>query len=179
MTATSIGHRVLSAILALALLFASVVTIVEIVLASLGRPPWLVPYPRWAQWLSQHRWNDSAVEAGLIVIGLLGLLLLFLALRRGKPATLALSSRSDGVHVTASRRSVEKSVAAAAARTGGVTNVTASARRRTVRVDAQTSMRSQSSLQEQVTTVVRERLDTLGLGDQLRPRVHVVSKGAR
>ncbi len=179
MTATSIVHRVLAALLALALLFAGVVTIVEIVLATLRRAPWLVPYRQWAQWLSQHSWNDSVVEAGLVLIALIGLLLLFLALRRGKPGTLPLSSRTQGVQVSASRRSVEKAVAAAASRTSGVTNATASARRRAVRVDAQTTMRSQSNLQQQVAAAVRERLDVLGLGEHLRTSVHVVNRDAR
>lgn len=179
MTPTNIMHRVLSALLALALLFAAVVTIVEIVLGTLGRPPWLVPYPQWEQWLGQHPWNDARVDAGLVVLALVGLLLLFLALRRGKPATLPLSSDTPGVRLTASRRSVEKSVAAAAARTGGVTNATASARRRTVRVDAQTTMRSQANLQQQVAAAVRERLASLGLGEHLRPSVHVVNRDAR
>jgi hypothetical protein len=179
MTTTNIVHRVLAAILALALLFAAVVTLVEIVLATLKRPPWLVPYPQWAQWLSQHRWTDATVEAGLVVLALLGALLLFLALRRGKPATLPLSSSSEGVQVTASRRSVEKSVAAIAARTSGVTNASASARRRTVLVQAQTTTRGQSDLQQQVTAAVRERLESLGLAERLRTRVHIVSRAGR
>ncbi|MGN6751665.1 MAG: DUF6286 domain-containing protein [Intrasporangium sp.] len=179
MTATSITHRVLSALLALGLLFIAVVTVAEVVLANLHRPPWLVPYPRWANWLSQHSWNDSTVIAGLVVLALVGLVLLFLALRRGKPATLPLTSRSEGVLVSASRRGVEKSVAAAAERTSGVTNATASAGRRSVRVEAHTTTRSQSDLQQQVTAAVHERLDSLGLAERLHPRVRIINKEAR
>ena len=55
---------------------------------------------------------------------LLGLLLLFLAARRGKPATLALRRRTPGVDVTASRTSVERSLAAAVSRRPGITGAT-------------------------------------------------------
>lgn len=179
MTATSITHRVLSALLALGLLFIGVVTIAEIILANLHRPPWLVPYPQWARWLSQHSWNDSTVIAGLVVLALVGLVLLFVALRPGKPATLPLTSRSEGVLVSASRRGVEKSLASAAARTSGVTNATASAGRRSVRVQAQTTTGSQTDLQQQVMAAVHERLDSLGLAERLHPHVRVINKEPR
>jgi hypothetical protein len=109
----------------------------------------------------------------------LGLLLLFLAFRRGKPAALALRSRSDGVDVTASRRSVEKSLAAAAARTAGIAGASASVSGRTARVDARTVARSEPGLREEVETAVRGRLDSLGLQRRMRTRVGLTTKDTR
>ncbi|MFN7151670.1 MAG: DUF6286 domain-containing protein [Microthrixaceae bacterium] len=171
--------RVVSALLALALLIGSLLAVVEIVAAALGRAPAMVPWQEWTSWLRTHSWNDwivTVVLGGLIV---LGLLLLFPALRRGKPASLALRSRTDGVEVTASRRSVEKSLAAAAARTTGIAGASASVNRRAARVDARTVTRSDPGLRDEVETAVRGRLDSLGLERRMRTRVGLTRKDTR
>lgn len=179
MTATNWVTRVVSALLALALLLGSLLAIVEIVAAALGRAPATVPWPEWTSWLRAHSWNDWIVIAVLGGLVVLGLLLLFLALRRGKPASLALRGRTDGVDVTASRRSVEKSLAAAAARTTGVAGASASVSRRTARVDARTVARSDPGIREGVETAVRGRLDALGLERRMRTRVGLTAKDTR
>jgi hypothetical protein len=113
---------------------------------------------------------------GLVVLGLLFLLLAF---RRGKPASLALKGRTDGVDVVASRRSVEKALASAAARTTGITGASASVTRRAARVDASTLARSESEVREKVETAVRGRLDSLGLERPMRTRVDLTAKDTR
>jgi len=171
--------RVVSALLALALLLGSLLVVAEIVAAALDRAPALVPYPEWTGWLRTHSWNDWIVNAVLGGLVVLGLLLLFLAFRRGKPASLALRSGSDGVDVTASRRSLEKSLAAAAARAPGIARASASVNRRTARVDARTVARSEPGVREAVESAVNGRLDSLGLERRLRTRVHLTSKDKR
>jgi len=179
MTATNWVTRVVSALLALALLLGSLLAVVEIVAAALGRDHVLVPYPRWTDWLRTHSWNDRIVEALLGGLVVLGLLLLLLALHRGKPASLALRSRTDGVDVTASRRSLQKSLAAAAARTTGVTGASASVGRRSARVDARTVSRSEPGIREEVESAVRGRLDSLGTKRRMRTRVALTTKDTR
>jgi hypothetical protein len=179
MTTMQWVNRVLSALLALVLILGSLLVVSEILVAALGRPPWLAPYPEWSRWLSSHSWNDAlviALAAGAVV---LGLLLLVAAFWRGKPAALTLEPRTAGVEVTASRRSVEKSLAAAASRTTGVTGATASVGRRKARVDAQGATRSESDLREEVEAVVSRKLVSLGLADRIRSRVVVRTKEAR
>ena len=171
--------RVVSALLALALLLGSLLVVAEIVAAALDRAPALVPYPEWTGWLRTHSWNDWIVNTVLGGLVVLGLLLLFLAFRRGKPASLALRSGSDGVDVTASRRSLEKSLAAAAARAPGIARASASVNRRTARVDARTVARSEPGVREAVESAVNGRLDSLGLERRLRTRVHLTSKDKR
>lgn len=179
MTATHWITRILSALLALALLIGSLLAVVEIVAAALGRAPALVPYPDWTSWLRTHSWNDWIVTAVLVGLVVLGLLVLLLAFRRGKPASLALRSGSEGVDVTASRRSVEKSLAAAAARTAGVAGASASVSRRTARIDARTVARSEPGLREEVESAVRGRLDSLGVERSMRTRVDLTTKDTR
>jgi hypothetical protein len=179
MTATHWVTRVVAALLALALLAASLLAVVEIVAAALDRAPVLVPHPDWTEWLLTQYWNDWIVIVALGGLVVLGLLLLLLALRRGKPASLALKSRTEGVDVSASRRSVEKSLTAAAARTSGIAGASASVGRRTARVDARTVARSEPEKRDEVESAVRERLDSLGLERRMRTRVKLTTKDTR
>jgi hypothetical protein len=178
MTATNWVTRVVSTLLALALLLGSVLAVWEIAAAALGRSP-LFPHAEWADWLSTRSWNDWIVIAVLVGLVVLGLLLLLLAFRRGKPSSLALGSRTEGVDVTVSRRSVEKSLETAAARTTGVAGASASVTRRTARVDARTVARSESDIRETVSSAVGARLDSLGLERRLRRRVNLTTKDTR
>jgi hypothetical protein len=176
MTATTWLNRAVSALLALALLIGSLLVVAEVVAAAVDRGPWLVPYPEWTEWMRSRSWNDWVVNTVLVGLVVVGLLLLALALRRGKPATLPLRDRTSGVEVKASRRSVERSLAAAASRTSGVTGADASVRRRSARVAARTTTRSGSDLRQEVESAVKERLDSLGLARDLRTRVAVSTK---
>ena len=179
MTATHWISRVVCALLALALLFGSLLAVLEIAAAALDRAPVLVPHPEWTTWLRTHSWDDAIVKAALGGMVVLGLLFLLLAFRRGKPASLALRSRTDGVDVMASRRSVEKALATAATRTAGITGASASVSRRTARVDARTVARSELGLREEVETALRGRLDSLGLVRPMRTRVDINTKDTR
>lgn len=176
MTTTNWVTRVVAALLALALAVGSLLAVVEIVAAALGRAPVVVPHEEWTDWLRSNSWDDWVVIAVLAGILVLGLLLLLLALRRGKPASLALQSRTDGVNVTASRRSVEKSLEAAASRASGIAGASASVGRRRARVDARTAARSEPGLRDEVESVVRGRVDSLDLKRRMRTRVKLSTK---
>ena len=68
MTTTPWIARVVSALLALALLVGALLGIAEIVAAALDRSPALVSYPQWADWLRTHSWDDWAVKAILMAL---------------------------------------------------------------------------------------------------------------
>lgn len=173
----TVVNRVLATLLALALLLGGLLAVVEIVLAALGRQPWLVPHPGWTTWLGDQTLASGVVRAVLIGAAVLGLVLLVLALRRGRPGALPLPARVESVRTTASRRGLERTLRAAATRPDGVRDARVKARRRTVTVKAATGLRDPGDLQSRVTQAVTERLEELGLADRLRPRV-TVSKGA-
>src|SRR5690349_8881198 len=138
----TVVNRVLAALLALALLLGGLLAASEIVLAQLGRPPWLLPYPQWSAWLRERTLAEGltrAVSAGLLV---LGLVLLIAALRRGKPRAVTLPSTTEGVRVTASRRGIERTLRNAARRASGVASVEVKAARRKVKVTAHTTART-------------------------------------
>lgn len=172
-------NRVLATLLALTLFLGGLLAIIEIILAALDRPAWLAPHEQWSSWLVGQTLSTGVVRAVLIGLVLLGLLLLTVALRRGKPGSLLLPSRTDGIRVSASRRGIERSVATAARRADGVRSARAKARRRAVRVKASTALRSTGELQQPVTAAVTERIEQLGLAGVLRPRVTVSRKASR
>jgi hypothetical protein len=166
-------------VLALALLLGGLLAVVEIVLAALDRPSWLVPHEDWGSWLTEQTFSGGIVRALLIGLVVLGLLLLVAALRRGKPGALRLPGRTEGVRVSASRRGIERSVATAARRADGVRDARARAGRRAVRVKAKTAMRSPGDLQQRVTAAATDRVEQLGLSGVLRPKVTVSREKAR
>lgn len=179
MSGAGVLNRVLSALIALALLAAGLLATVECVLAALKRPGWIVPRAQWADALKGVTWQDPIVRgvaAGAVV---LGLLLLITALRRGAPGTLALPTTTEGVNVRAHRRGVERSVVSAVRRTDGVTGATAHASRRKVTVVARTSLRDSGDLRSTVQRAVDAQVSEMGLGDRLRSSVSVDSRGAR
>jgi hypothetical protein len=172
-------NRVLATLLALALFLGGLLAAAEVVLAALDRQSWLVPHEQWSSWLADNTFSAGVVRAVLIGMVVLGLLFLLAALRRGKPGSLQLPARTDGVRVTASRRGIERTLVTAARRADGVRSATAKAGRRAVRVTASTALRSPDELQQPVTSAVTERLDELGLTGVLRPRVKVSGKASR
>lgn len=172
-------NRILATLLALAVFLGGLLAVVEIVLAQLGRPYWLVPHPDWSRWLTEQTFSSGAVRVILVGLAVLGFLLLLAALRRGRPGSLALPSPGENVRVTASRRGIERTVSRAAQRADGVRSVRVRAGRRKVRVTAVSGLRDTGDLRQRVTSAVDERLDELGLSGTVRPQVTVTRKGAR
>jgi Family of unknown function (DUF6286) len=173
--ATHVLNRVLSAVLAVALVALAVLVVIEVVLAWLGRPSLLVSRATWGRWFTDHTWDDSKVVAILIGVTLVGLVLLVLGLRRGKPRVVTLPSKTPGVEVSASRRSLERAVASAASRTPAVADASASATNRSVKVTVRPGTRHTDTLQDEVKAAVDGRLSELGL-ERMSSRVKM--KGA-
>jgi len=175
----TVVNRILAALLALMLLMGGLLAASEIVLAHLGRPPWLVPYSRWSVWLGERSPTDALIRAAMAALVVVGLLLMLTALRRGKPRHLVLPSNIEGVQVTASRRGIERSLAEAASRISRVRSVTVRAGRRRVKVRALTASRTEGQVQQQLTDTVTAQLGQLGLADRVRPRVSIVTGKSR
>ena len=175
----SVINRILATLLALTLFLGGLLTVADVVLVQLGRPPFLVPTAQWSSWLRRQSFDAGVVRTVCAGLVLLGLLLLISVLRRGRPHAVALPTRTDGVRVTASRRQVQHTLAAAAGRVDGVHDAHVKANRRTVRVKAATPLRDPGDLQERITSAITGRLDDLGLDGTLRPRVTVSAKGSR
>ena len=173
MNAATITNRVLSALLALLLVVGGLLVAVEIVLAQLGRQALLIPSSAWASWLGGQTWDTFTVRlvlAGLVVVGLL---LLILALRPGKPRRLALPATGSNLHVSIARRALQQNLADTAARASGVASASAKAGRRTVTVTATTANPNNTEVQKAAQAMVNQRLEQLGLARRLHSRVRI------
>ena len=168
----AVVNRLVALVLALALFLAASVAVVDIVLAAFKRPHWIVDASAWANWLRAARWYDGTVRLGLVVAIVLGLILLFVGLRRGRPSSVPLTA-ADGVQIRASRRAVERAVDAAARRVEGVSAADVSVRGRRVRVRASTRRREPGDLEGAVRQAVSSRLTGLGLEHTLTPSVRL------
>ncbi|WP_425953470.1 DUF6286 domain-containing protein [Xylanimonas sp. McL0601] len=168
----NVVNRFLAVVLALVLFLGGLLAAVEIFRAQVGDAPWLVPWEKWSTWLGTQTWVTNLVRAVLVGIGIVGLLLLVAALRRGRPGDLVLPAESalPGVRTTVSRRGVEKSLETAARDVDGVRSARADAHRHRVTVRA-SSMTREGEPEQRVRQAVTERLAALGLEQSLRPRV--------
>lgn len=163
--------RVLSVLLAAALLALGVVVSVEIVLAALGQPAWVLPYAAVAATLREQTWDSVLARAVATGLCALGLLLLLPALRRGKPTALPLTPLTEGVDTHVSRRGLQRTLSAAAGRVDGVRQAQATVGRRKVKVSTTSRLRDTSELPSQVDTAIRDQLETLGLSRPLAVKV--------
>ena len=154
-------NRVVATVVALVLLVVSVVAVVEIVLAALGRQPWVVQHSTLAQDLHQRAWADGWVRTVAVVVAVVGLLLLWVSLKRSSPSDVELDSGTEGVTMTVERRSLQDYLAGVAARQTGASDSAVTAGRGKVSVTADTPLRDPGDLQSRVKAAVDARLDAL------------------
>lgn len=102
-----IANRLLALVVWLAVSSAAGLTLVEVTLALLGRPGWLVDRPAWAQTVRQLRWDDPAMIAAESTALVAGLLLVIAQLKPRRPALLGTKGGSPGRQVRFDRKGVE------------------------------------------------------------------------
>ena len=163
--------RVLAVLLAAALLALGVVVTVEIALAALGRPPWVLPHPQATAALRDNTWASGLARAVGAALCALGLLLLLPALRPGPPTALPLTPLTDGVETQVSRRGLQQTLRDAAGRVDGVRRARAKVNRRTVKIRASSSLRDPGDLPQQIEQRVHAALDELSLRRPLNVKV--------
>jgi len=173
MSKVAVINRLAAATLALALALVSLWCLVEIVLAQLGKPPWLLDVDETREWLQSNPWSDALVVIAAAALIVIGFGIMVLGLRRGRPGEVAMVSSADAVTVAASRGSIDRALVYAAERQDGVQDASAKAGRRSARVVARTPLSSTNEVKQRVSTAVRERLDDLALASPLKPRVKI------
>lgn len=160
----SITNRVLSVLLALAFLVLGIVTVVEIVGRAVGHAGHvLIPYARPARWLDGQTWTAHWVEAGLIVLAVLGLVLLISQLKPRTPGLLVLHSDVDGVDVAVPRASLAKAMTRVAGDVDGISAAKATLKPRTASVAVTSHLHDTTGLADRVESTVSSWLGDLGL----------------
>jgi Family of unknown function (DUF6286) len=169
--------RLVSALLALALLVGGLLAALEIVAAGLGREEDLVvPWRDWRADLLDTPWDDYVVRVVLAVTLAVGLLLLFLLLARRRPAAVRLADRTDGATAELDRGGLERHLAASLRRVEGVASVAVRVRGGKTKVTAVTPSRDTAPVESGLRRALDQALSHLGLASPLPARVSVVSR---
>jgi Family of unknown function (DUF6286) len=168
--------RVLAVLLAVALLGAGLLVAVNVLLAGLRKRSFYLPYETLARDLRRTTWASGQVRAAAIGACLVGLLLLWLALRSARSAALPLAPGPAGVDTEVSRRGLQAALAAAATRVDGVQRARVRVRRLRARVVATSHLRDVTGLRERIEEQVRSALAEIGLRHQ--PTVAVKVRGS-
>ncbi|MDQ1630904.1 MAG: hypothetical protein QOJ32_2326 [Frankiaceae bacterium] len=170
------ANRLISVLLAVAIAVAGVLTVIEIVAAALDKEPVFVKWKGLVDDLSTTEWKTAAprVAAGVLIV--LGLLLLFFALRRGKPATVPLTTSASDVDMTTTRRSLQRSLGSNASDVDGIHDASAKVKRRKIVIKAQTTAGvPKAEAKSRLGDAIQQRLDTLSLAERRRVVVKVSS----
>ena len=169
--------RLVSALLALALLVGGLLAALEIAAAGLGREDHLVvPWRDWRQDLLDTPWEDYVVRVVLAGLLAAGLLLLFLLLARRRPTAVRLVDRADGATADLDRGGLERHLAACMDRVEGVSTVGVRVRGGKARISAVTPARDTAPVESSLRGAADRALGQLGLATSLPVRVSVSSR---
>lgn len=163
--------RLLSALLAAALLALGVVVAVEVVLAALNKPSWVLPYSSLASTMRENTWNSGYARTTAGVLCLIGLVLLISALRRGKPAEFSLTPLNEGVTSAVQRRGLQGALRDAATRVDGIGAADVTLKRRKARVTAESTLNDPGDIPQQVEREVAATLEEISLERPLKVSV--------
>ncbi len=176
MDAVRSTNRIVSALLALALAVGGVVVAVEVVLAALGREPWLLPHDGWLASARETTWEDRSARLLFLALALAGLALLVLELARRRPPALEMASRADGVRADLDRHGIERWLATRLGDVDGATAVKAKIGPRAVDVTAETPQREVDEVQQRLERTAQDHLNELDLARPLAARAKVTSR---
>lgn len=176
MDAMRVTNRIVSALLALALLLGGLLVAIEIVLAAADRPPWLIPHDEWYTSAQNTTWEDTSAQVLFVVLVVVGLALLLLELARRRTPAMAMSTRGDGARADLDRHGLERWLGTRLADVEGAGATRAKIRKRTVDVSAQTPQRDVNEVKQRLEQAAQHHLDELDLAHPLRARAKVTSR---
>lgn len=176
MDAVRTTNRIVSALLAVALVIGGILVAVEVVLSALDRDHWVLPHEDWARNARETVYTDRSARILFLLLALAGLALLLLELVRRRPPALRLTDRDGDVRADLDRRGIERWLATRLTDVEGVAGTKAKITRRAVEVKAQTPQRDVGDIQRRLEGAAQENLDQLGLAQPLRARAKVTSR---
>jgi hypothetical protein len=155
-------NQIASGVLGALLIGVGLLVALEVALVALHRDPVWLPLGQWYQRLSATTLAGGAVRLTAVVVGLVGLAVLVLQLRRWAPDRL-LAGGGAGAPWWVSRHSVERRTATAAAATGVVARAHAEVRGRPGQWRIRVRAEGWPDQREAVRSAVRSELDRLNV----------------
>jgi Family of unknown function (DUF6286) len=174
-----IVNRPVAFLVAVAMLAAGVLLIVEVVGYAINSRHVLIDWMAWQRWAERTQWNQAVIKTWSIILIAVGLLLLIIELKPPKATRIPLQSDHAATDAAISRKGLARALEAAATDVDGVrtASITISRSKATV---AATSVAHTSSgadtVTKPLTRAVRDRLDGLKLA--MPPRLRVTSRSS-
>lgn len=160
-------RRVLPSVVAAAVVAAAaILTVIETIAAAVGRPGYVLPVGSLTALPGASRFDDPLTIAIAVALCIVGLAAIVLAVRPGRPRTIALTAADSQTVIGMSRTALRRHLSAAATGVDGVTGARVQIGRRRIRVTATSPLHDTSGLASQVTDAVTDRLREL---QPLRP----------
>lgn len=176
MDAVRTTNRIVSALLAVALLVGGLLVAVEVVLAGLDKDHWILPHEGWARSARDTSYTDRSARILFLVLAVIGLALLLLELIRRRPPALPMTGHDRGVDADLDRRGIERWLATRMADVEGATGAKAKINRRAVEITAQTPQRDVADVQRRLERAAQDNVDELDLAQPLTARAKVTSR---
>ena len=161
-------NRALGALLALALVVAGVLLIIEVVADRTVKHPAVVKWHRVYHWAQHTTWTQGSLRVGLIVVAAVGVILLLAEIKRTRVTRFRIATDDDHAPLDAAytRRGVAGAVRTAVLDVDGVRGVKVAVKRRKVKVQAATAARDSTAageLAQPAREAAQHQLDALEL----------------
>ena len=170
-----IVNRSLALLLALAVIAAAVILIIEVIAYRAGAHTAVVDWHRIYDWAARTSWGAWPIRTAGPVLAVIGLALLIAQIRRRRPERLAVASDSDATDAAITRRGVANSVRHAIDDLDGVSGARVEVRRR-ITVNARTRADQPMGEPDLVAHTARSAVDALQLRRPPTVSVHVATR---
>lgn len=153
-------NRLLGLLMALAVIVAGVLVIIEVVAAQVGQDWVFVNWPQWERRLRSTSWSDAR---GVFIIAIVvALLLLLLELLRRAPSMLPVSN-GESVQIGVRRRFLERELANTVTGLDGISKAKVSLAPKRLTVTADTNRAVPKGLRPSIESTVQEEMQRLAL----------------
>jgi hypothetical protein len=174
-----IVNRALAFVLAVALLAASVILIIEVIAHTLNHAPVIVHWTTWQHWADRTAWNRAVIKDWSIVLIVTGALILLLELKPRRKRRLTFASHADATDAAITTKGLAGTVHAAAVEVDGIRRATVGATTRKVKVKATSAAHDKAAayaVREPLTQAAQARIDGLALQHPPRLSVRVTAR---
>lgn len=171
--------RLVSTVLAVALLAGGLLVALEIAAAGLGREqPVVLQWDNWYRSAVGTRWTDPDWRLLFVIFTVLGALLLFLLLARRRPTGVPLSDRVPGSQADLDRSGLERWLSSRVDKVDGVASNSVRVNKNRASVKVVTPGRDTEQVRQAVGAATTQNLEQLGLSTRLPVKVAVSSQRA-
>jgi hypothetical protein len=157
-----IVNRQLALLLALALIAAGTILIIEVIADRAGTRTVVIDWHRIYEWAARTSWGAWPIRTAGGVLAVVGLALLTAQIRRRRPKRLAVTSDNDATDIAITRSGVANSIRHAIDDLDGVSGARVNVRQR-ITVHARTRAAQPTSEPDAVANAARSAVDALQL----------------